>query len=94
MAIIYNNGSGIQDFEITDIFKYSLYLNLFKVNNINPITRCKTCLKFLTIKIRQKHQWHSSGVFIVKFEQVIVYGVILGSQTLTPPYYAQFCQRL
>ena len=42
---------------------------LLKVNNKNTKTRYEICSK-LTIKIREQHQWHHSGIFIVNFEHI------------------------
>ena len=42
---------------------------LFKVNSRNTTARCEICSK-LTIKTRERWQWHRSGVLIVNFEQV------------------------
>ena len=42
---------------------------MFKVNNRNTITRCKTCSK-LTRKTPERRHWPRSGVFIVNFEHI------------------------
>ena len=42
---------------------------LFKVNSRNTRARCEICLK-LTIKTRERCQWHRSGVLIVNFEHI------------------------
>ena len=44
----------------------SIYL--VSINNRNT-TRCEICSK-LTIKIPERSQWYSSGVFIVNFEHI------------------------
>ena len=42
---------------------------MFKVNNRNSGTRCEICSK-LTIKTPERHHWHRSCVFIVKFQHI------------------------
>ena len=42
---------------------------LFKVNSRNTTARCEICSK-LTIKTRERWQWHRSGVLIVNFEHI------------------------
>ena len=43
---------------------------LFKVNNRITRTMCEIRLK-LTIKTPERHEWRCSGVFIVKFGQIL-----------------------
>ena len=43
--------------------------HMFEVNNRNTRTRCEICPK-LAIKIPERHQWRSSGIFIVNFGHI------------------------
>ena len=57
------------------VLKNSIYpagIYLFKVNNGNTRAMCEICLK-LTTKKSKWRQWRRSGVFIVNFEQIVVW---------------------
>ena len=49
---------------------------LIKSKNRNTKARCKICSK-LTIKTKERSQWHHSDVFIVNFEQILQLALVL-----------------
>ena len=49
---------------------------MFKVNYRNIRKRCEICSK-LTIKTPKPRQWHCSGVFIVNFEHISYFVLVL-----------------
>ena len=55
---------------------------LLKVNNGNTRTRCEICSK-LTIKTPERRQWRRSGVFIVNFEHISHFVLVLLLSTLS-----------
>ena len=61
-----------------DLLETELAFYLFKVNNINNTPTCEIWLTIkLTIEAVERRQWFTSCVFIVNFEQIIPFLVIL-----------------
>ena len=54
---------------------------MLKVNNRNIRTRCEICLK-LTVRTPERWNWHSSGAFIVNFEHISHFVLVLLLLTL------------
>ena len=63
---------------------------LLKVNIRNTTTRCEICSK-LTIKTPKQHPLHFSGVFIVNFEHISHFVLVLLLLTLNMQLPAVFC---
>ena len=49
---------------------------MFQVNNRNTKTMCETCSK-LTIKTAERRQWLHSGIFIVNFEHILDFVLVI-----------------
>ena len=61
---------------LCDFLIYPAGNYVFKVNNRNTRTRCEICSK-LTIKTPERRHWRRSGVFIVNFENVLHFVLVL-----------------
>ena len=51
-------------------------INMVRVNNKNTNTMCEICSK-LTLKKPERRQWRRSGVFIVNFEHILHFVIVL-----------------
>ena len=74
--------------EFCKVFQKNLSpLTCSKWTNSNTRKKCEMCSK-LTTKTQQRHYWHHSGVFIVKFEHILLIFLVLRLLTLNRQMFA------